>query len=147
LPVSVGGEINRGSEALPWTLVLYAAATLLHFAHNAHYLTQYPHLPASWSRADIYAAWCCLTALGLLGFALYRFGRRRAGLSVLALYALLGFGGLLHYTRAPMSHHSVTMNLTIWTEALAGAVLVANVVVVSGVAAGSMPPDNRPSRP
>jgi hypothetical protein len=33
------------------------AASLLHFAHNAQYLAQYPNLPPSWSRAEVYLAW------------------------------------------------------------------------------------------
>lgn len=130
-------------QALPWVFVLYAAATLLHFAHNAQYLGQYPHLPPSWSRADVYGAWCGLMALGLLGYGLYRSGRPKSGLSVLGLYALSGFGGLLHYTRAPMAHHSAMMNVTIWAEAVAGALLLANVIMLS--ATGPLPSDHRPS--
>jgi hypothetical protein len=118
-------------RALPWAFFLYAAATLLHFAHNAEYLAQYPHLPSAWSRADVYGAWCCLMALGLLGYWQYRSGRRNVGLTVLALYGALGFGGLLHYTRAPMAHHSTAMNVTIWAEAVAATLLLANVVVLS----------------
>jgi hypothetical protein len=140
--MSVAGKINRGCQTLPWLFTLYAAATLLHFAHNAEYLTQYPHLPASWSRADVYAAWCCLMALGVLGYGLYTVGHQAAGLTVLGLYAILGFGGLLHYTRAPMSHHSAMMNMTIWAEAVAGTLLLANVVVLGATVSGSMPPNN-----
>jgi len=130
-------KFNRASETLPWVFILYAAATLLHFAHNAEYLTQYPHLPSSWSRTDVYAAWGGLMALGLAGYGLYRFGPRRIGLMVLGMYAILGFGGLLHYTRAPMAHHSAMMNLTIWAEALAGSLLLANVLVLRGNGRGS----------
>jgi hypothetical protein len=71
-------------------------------------------------------------ALGLAGYGLYRFGPRAIGLLVLGLYATLGFGGLLHYTRAPMAHHSAMMNLTIWVEALAGSLLLANVLMLRG---------------
>jgi len=146
--VSVGGKIDRGSQTLPWAFVLYAAATLLHFAHNAEYLTQYPHLPLSWSRGDVYGTWCCLMAVGLLGYGLYRFGRRNIGLAVLGFYAILGFGGLLHYTRAPMAYHAAMMNVTIWAEAVAGALLLANVVgMLSGVASGAMPRNNRRREP
>lgn len=126
---------------LPWLFALYAAATLLHFAHNAHYLAHYPNLPASWTGAEVYAAWGVLTALGVLGFALYTTGSRRIGRALLGLYALLGFGGLLHYTRAPLSHHSTLMNLTIWTEAVAGTLLLLNVVMLGGGAT------QRPQRP
>ncbi|MDE2136145.1 MAG: hypothetical protein KGJ68_01800 [Gammaproteobacteria bacterium] len=122
-----------GSEAaLPWLFALYAAATLLHFAHNAQYLAQYPNLPASWSRAEVYAAWCALMGLGLLGLALYGLGARRGGRAILGLYAGLGFGGLLHYTRAPLMHHSSMMNVTIWAEAAAGTVLLVNVLMLGG---------------
>jgi len=47
------------------------------------------------------------------------------------LYACLGFGGLLHYTRAPLAHHSAMMNLTIWTEAVTGALLLAKVAWIA----------------
>jgi hypothetical protein len=82
-------------------------------------------------------------ALGLLGYVLYGLRQRTIGLTILGLYAILGFGGLLHYTRAPMAHHSAMMNLTIWAEAVAGALLLMNVVMLSRVAPGSMPPNNR----
>lgn len=137
------GKTNRGSRTLPWLFVLYAAATLLHFAHNAEYLGEYPHLPPSWSRADVYIAWACVMVLGLVGYVLYSLRRRMIGLTILGWYAILGFGGLLHYTRAPMAHHSAMMNVTIWAEAAAGAILLANVVILSRAASGSMPPDSR----
>jgi hypothetical protein len=127
---------------LPWLIAVYAAATLLHFAHNAQFLAQYPNLPASWSGASVYAAWGVLTALGVLGFALYASGAHRSGRSLLGLYALLGFGGLLHYTRAPVAHHSATMNVTIWAEAAAGTLLLIDVLMLGGGATGRSP---RPS--
>jgi len=126
--VSNAATVNRGAASLPWIFALYAAATFLHFAHNAEYLARYPNLPASWTPGEVYGAWCGVTALGLGGYALYVFGRRKIGLMILSLYALLGFGGLLHYTRAPMGHNSPMMNLTIWAEAAAGALLLAKVV-------------------
>jgi hypothetical protein len=116
---------------LPWLLALYAAASLLHFTHNAEYLAQYPNLPPSWSRAGVYLAWWGVTALGLLGYMLYRGGYRRVGLTVLAVYGGLGFGGLLHYARAPLAHHSAAMNVTIWAEAAAAAALLIEVARVA----------------
>ena len=132
---------ERASRALPWLLVLYAAASLLHFAHNAEYLAQYPNLPASWSRGDVYLAWCCLTILGVVGYLLYVRGNRTVGLTLLTLYAVLGFGGLLHYTRAPLTHHSSMMNLTIWIEVAAAVSLLANVALVAGHKSAPMPSD------
>jgi hypothetical protein len=141
--VNVSGTTKRSSAILPWFFGLYAVATLLHFAHNAEYLAQYPNLPSSWSRAEVYAAWYCVTALGLVGYGLYALGLRNVGLAILGVYAALGFDGLLHYTRAPIAHHSTMMNLTIWSEAAAGTLLLANVVMLSGIKLGLMPPNKR----
>jgi hypothetical protein len=122
---------RRALQIMPWLLGLYAATSLLHFAHNAEFLAQYPNLPSSWSRADVYLAWCAVTTVGVLGYVLFRGGYRRLGLTVLALYGGLGFAGLLHYTRAPVAHHSAAMNLTIWIEVAAAAVLLVNVATIA----------------
>jgi hypothetical protein len=128
---------DRANRSLPWVLILYAAASLVHFAHNAEYLALYPNLPSSWSRADVYIAWCGVTALGVVGYLLYLRGNGAVGLKFLALYAVLGFGGLLHYTRAPLTHHSSLMNVTIWAEAISAALLLVNVVIVAAQGASS----------
>src|SRR4029077_14612554 len=100
---------------------------------NAEDLALYPNLPSSWSRAGVYLAWCVVTALGIVGYAFYLRGNNPAGLSFLALYAILGFAGLLHYTRAPIAHHTSMMNITIGTEvAAAAALLVAVMIVAAG---------------
>ena len=112
--------------ALPWLWVLYCAASLLHFVHNAEYLADYPNMPFWLSRVDVYLAWVCVAAVGAFGYVLYGLRRRISGLVVLAIYAGLGFDGLLHYTRAPIGAHTWAMNLTIWFEvAAAGLLLVA----------------------
>jgi hypothetical protein len=122
---------RRACQMMPWLLALYAGTSLLHFAHNAEYLAQYPNLPTSWTSADVYLAWCCVTAVGLVGYMLYRGGFSRTGLVVLAIYGGLGFDGLLHYTRAPIAHHSTAMNFTIWAEVAAAAVFLINVASVA----------------
>jgi hypothetical protein len=77
----------------------------------------------------VYGAWCALGALGLLGYGLYRHGVARLGLTLLLLYALCGFDGLLHYQRAPFAAHSPMMNFTILTEVCAAALLCGAVLV------------------
>jgi hypothetical protein len=105
-------------------LLLYSAASLLHFTHNAEYLADYPNMPAWLGRSDIYLVWVAEAAVGIGGYALYRMGQRLAGLLLIALYAALGFDGLLHYTRAPVAAHTAAMNLTIWLEVAAAAMLL-----------------------
>jgi len=129
--MSVPVTPHRTRRMMPWLLALYASASLLHFTHNAEYLAQYPNLPASWTRADVYLAWCGVTSAGLLGYVLYRTRYPRLGLTVLAVYGGLGFAGLLHYTRASIAHHSAVMNFTIWAEVAAATVFLINVASIA----------------
>lgn len=114
----------RSDVRLAALLLLYTLASLLHFAHNAEFLAEYPNLPGLLTRAGVYAAWLGVASIGIVGYALYRHGWRLAGLLLIALYAALGFDGLLHYTRAPMGDHTGMMNFTIWFEVVAAAALL-----------------------
>jgi hypothetical protein len=109
---------------MPILLLVYAAASLLHFAHNAEFLADYPNMPAGLSRSTVYAAWLGITAVGLTGYLLFLRSFPLVGLGVIAVYAALGFGGLAHYGLAPASHHTAAMNLTIWLEAATAALLL-----------------------
>jgi hypothetical protein len=115
-------------------LVAYAAASLLHHVHNAEFLPDYPNMPASVSRGQVYAAWVGEAMVGVAGYVLFRLGYRRTGLAVIALYALSGFLGLAHYSLAPIAAHSLAMNATIWLEVLAACLLL--IAVVRGLRQG-----------
>lgn len=111
-------------------LLAYTGASLFHYVHNAVFLDAYPNLPAWLSSAQVYAAWLGGTAIGLVGYLLLRRGYRQAGLAVIAVYGALGLDGLSHYTRAPFSAHTLTMNLTIGLEAATGTLLLIAVTVL-----------------
>ncbi len=70
-------------------------------------------------------------AIGISGYTLYRIGWQFAGLILMGVYAVLGFDGLLHYTRAPLSAHTIAMNFTIWFEVAAAALLLMSVVALA----------------
>src|SRR5262245_56275251 len=127
---SLNAKVAQGRAWIGGLLLLYVAASLLHFAHNAEYLADYPNLPAWLGRADVYHAWLGLAAIGAGGWALYRTGKRLAGLLLIGAYAVFGFDGLLHYTRAPVAAHTFSMNFTIWLE-VAAAGLLLTVVLMS----------------
>jgi hypothetical protein len=105
-------------------LLACAAAGLLHHVHNAEFLQDYPNLPASLSRGQVYAAWLGEAAIGAAAWVLLRLNYKRIGLGTIGVYALAGFGGLAHYALAPMSAHTLAMNATIWLEAAAAALLL-----------------------
>src|SRR5258706_15401082 len=100
----------RAGRTLLTLMLVYASASLVHFTHNAEFLADYPNMPAWLSRMEVYGAWLAVTAVGILGYLLGRRGHQMIGLPVIAIYAVLGFDGLGHYTRAPMAAHTTTMN-------------------------------------
>ena len=120
-------------ESVPNTLLIsllaYLAASLFHFSHNAEFLGNYPNMPIWISRVDVYATWIAITAVGVAGYLLIRYGYSRSGLLVLAIYATFGFDALAHYSLAPMSAHTAIMNLTIWLEALTAGLFLVTVAV------------------
>ena len=112
------------NSTLLFLMLLYGAASLLHFGHNAVYLHEYPNLPEWLTSEAVWVSWCGIAAVGALGYWLYVRVSRWAGLATISLYGAFGLAGLDHYTVAPMSAHSFVMNLTILTEAVAAAALL-----------------------
>jgi hypothetical protein len=114
-------------------LLVYCAASLFHFVHNAVYIDDYPNLPGWISVAGVYITWCGITSIGIAGYLLVRRGYRVAGLAVVAVYGAFGLDGLAHYSLAPVSAHTLTMNLSIWLEAITAVlVLVAVAYMMAG---------------
>jgi len=109
-------------------LLVFAAASLVHFVHNAEFIAEYPNLPASWTRADVYLAWMAMTGVGLAGWFLVTRGYWIAGLLALTAYAALGIESLGHYVLAPLSHHSPAMNVTILLEVTAASLVLIEVL-------------------
>ena len=122
---------QRNDWPLIGLLFLYLVASLVHFTHNAEYLSDYPNLPPRLTRGAIYLAWIGEASLGLLGYVIYRIGWRLTGLALVGAYAAFGFDGLLHYTRAPFEAHTFAMNFTILFEVMAAALLLMRVLMLA----------------
>jgi hypothetical protein len=115
---------NRTLLAL---VLVHAAASLVHFVHNATFLADYPNMPVWITPGGIYAVWLAEAAVGAAGVWLFLRGQM-IGLALIAIYAVLGFAGLDHYTLAPISAHTIAMNATIWLETATGVILLVFVV-------------------
>ena len=118
---------NSNKQVLLVLLLAYAAASLVHFVHNAEFIADYPNLPSSWSRTDVYLAWIAVTVVGISGWLLFSRGYSRTGLALLAVYAALGLDSLGHYVLAPLSDHTFGMNATILLEVTAAALVLVEV--------------------
>lgn len=120
----------RRVDGLLILLLAYGSASLFHHVHNAVFVDEYPNLPAWLSSAGVYAAWVGVTLIGVAGYLLLRRGYRLAGLAVVGLYGAFGLDGLAHYSRAPFSAHTLTMNLTIGLEVATAMLLL---IAVAGL--------------
>ncbi|MES2937227.1 MAG: hypothetical protein V4864_06075 [Pseudomonadota bacterium] len=100
--------------------MVFFAANLTHFAHNAEYISLYPGLPSWLTREKVYLAWIAGVGVGLLGLLVARTRLRALGMALIAAYGALGIDGLAHYTLALCSEHTLATNLTIWFEVVAG---------------------------
>lgn len=120
--------IRSNSATTPWHIsvlaVAYLLASIAHFAHNAEYIAYYPGMPVWLTRETVYLAWLGVTSIGLVALVLLRLGAYTAALALLGVYGAFGLNGLAHYTLAPSSEHTVLANLTIWSEAITGLLLL-----------------------
>jgi hypothetical protein len=103
---------------------VYFAASLAHFGHNAEYISFYPGMPEWRTREKVYLAWLAVTSLGLAAVVLARLALPALALLFLAVYGAFGLDGLAHYTLALCSEHTLLANITIWSEAVTGMVLL-----------------------
>ena len=127
---------NRSLLAL---VLAHAAASLLHFVHNATFLADYPNMPDWITPGGVYAVWLGEAAIGAAGVILLIRGRTMLGLALIAIYAVLGLGGLDHYTLASISAHTLAMNATIWLETATGLILLGFAVTAMTVRTDSRP--------
>src|ERR1700754_5036446 len=84
------GRMTRPPAVLVPLMLIYGAASLLHFIHNAVYLHAYPNLPLWVTSGGVLASWLVVAGTGVLGYVLYSRVSRVAGLIVIAAYAALG---------------------------------------------------------
>ena len=105
-------------------VMVYFAASLAHFVHNAEYIAFYPNMPGWLTRETVYLAWLGITCIGIAGLAVARLGGHALGALLVGVYGALGLDGLAHYTLALCSEHTLATNVTIWGEATAGLVLL-----------------------
>jgi len=127
-------RLHRLAQALPkplWVLLaLYVVASLAHFVHNAEYIPFYPNMPAWITRETVYAAWLGQALVGATGVVLATLRWRVASSILLAVFGAFGLDGLLHYTLALCSEHTLLANLTIWSEASLGLLLLLSCAVL-----------------
>ena len=128
-------------NAILWCFVGYLVASFIHFAHNAEFLADYPHMPHWLTRGGVYAAWAAMASVGLIGLVL-RPSAATVGSLLMAVSGVCGVLVLTHYWNAGPSMHTAAMNVAIMLEAATAFVLLG----VTAAASRTVPPRRRSRR-
>ena len=81
-------------------------------------------MPAWLTPEKVYLAWLGVTSIGFAALGLFSFGLPALAFLMLGIYGAFGLDGLAHYTLALCSEHTVLANITIWSEATTGLLLL-----------------------
>lgn len=104
-------------------MLTFAIASLIHFIHNAEFVSDYPGLPKNWTTNGVYGAWVAMTLFGTFALVLSRTKHQAIGLALVIIYAICGLDSLGHYWVAPFSAHTTMMNVSILIEVFCAFVL------------------------
>ena len=116
-------------------LAFSIVSTALHYTHNFVAASDYPGAGGSVAaQVAIVALWPLLTAIGLLGYRLYREGRLYPAHVCLAIYSFTGISTLGHFL-AGSPDIPPFFYATIFTDGLAGFAILGFVVVSARSAA------------
>jgi hypothetical protein len=115
-------ELQR-QRLLLGLLIANVVITSLHYTDNYLFFEQYPD-PQWLTAPSVYRAWLLLTALGGIGYWLYRQQHLWAASLCLSIYALTGLTSPAHYFYGPPAAFSLRMNTLIWLDFLAGLLIV-----------------------
>jgi hypothetical protein len=105
-------------------LIANLVASALHFGDNMLRFHEYPEPKWITGPHVVDALWLVITPLLALGWWLAHRGMRWGSIGVLWLYGALSMFVLGHYLYASPSELPLRINLLIWTEAAAAALLI-----------------------
>ena len=130
---AAGGERAhaRAVTVLRAIIAFTVLSTVIHYTHNFVEVDQYPQGSGPSNdlvRLGVVTVWPLLTIVGLLGHRLYVQRRFRPAHVALAIYSLIGWLTLGHFTAGEKIDIPAFFYATIFTDAIAAAALVAFVL-------------------
>lgn len=119
----------RSLRWLFWLLVANVLSTVLHYADNVLYFSEYPE-PAWATPHLVDAFWFVMTPFAAVGYVLIRRGAVHWGSLALYGYAGMSLLALGHYLYAPFASIALRIHAFILLEAATAAGLIGYVVVL-----------------
>ncbi|MEC4818474.1 MAG: hypothetical protein SAK29_35170 [Scytonema sp. PMC 1069.18] len=98
-------------------LIASIISTAIHFTDNYFFIDKYPQ--PDWITApSIYQSWLILTAVGIIGYWMYKSQKFWLAYGCLLVYSFTGLASPGHYLYGNLSQFSAKMHLFIWTDGL-----------------------------
>jgi hypothetical protein len=108
-----------GLGVLRLVIAASVVSTAVHYADNYVAIGAFPQ-PDWIDRPSVIVTWVALTAVGLLGYVLYRRGSHPAAELCLAVYSVTGISTLGHYLSPGAGDIELWRNVSIVSDGLVG---------------------------
>ena len=104
-------------------LILNIISTSFHYTDNALFVDLYPE-PEWINTSGVFVTWGVMSLIGILGYWLYNQQKYWSSYLLLGIYAGTGLSSTAHYFYGALSQFSLKMHVFIWTDAIAGSLVV-----------------------
>jgi hypothetical protein len=119
------GAVDRPTVLLRVILLATFVSSIFHYTDNYVRFDQYPPAEDGFvSRPLIWQSWIVFTAVGAVGYLLYRRERWLPAAACLAFYAVSGLISPLHYTEGAWSEFDAFQHFFIVTDFVVGAAVL-----------------------
>ena len=114
-------------------IVISVIITSLHYTDNALFIDQYPE--PEWIKTyGVFLTWGIMSAIAFIAYFLYARKQYWGSYLLLTVYSITGLSSPIHYLYGKISDFSPKMHLLIWTDFIAGSLIVIFIIWFSVVA-------------
>jgi hypothetical protein len=118
------GRSLRSERVLLAILAASIVSTAIHYADNYFAIERYPG--PEWIQGPvIYVGWIVLTAIGVLGYVLYRRAMYLPAILCLLVYSYTGVSSLGHFLYGDWSGFTSAMHVSILADGVTGSAVLA----------------------
>ena len=104
-------------------LIFNIAITSMHYTDNAIFLEDYPE-PSWITTSGVFISWGIMTSIAIISYWLYAKQNFWSSYLFLSIYSITGLSSPTHYLYGELSQFSVKMHAFIWSDAIAGLLVV-----------------------
>ena len=108
-------------------LIFNIAITSMHYTDNAIFLEDYPE-PSWITTSGVFISWVIMTSIAIMSYWLYARQNFWSSYLFLSIYSITGLSSPAHYLYGELSQFSVKMHAFIWSDVVAGLLVLGFVI-------------------